>query len=467
MKSQDFSPSENKLAVKLSAPRKICYGLGDTANAFSWNLISSFLMIFYTDVFQITPYAVSALFLISRFWDAVNDPIVGALADRTHSKMGRYRPWILFSCLPLALCTVLVFWAHPQWAQPAKIIYAFVTYGLVVLAYTCVNIPYTALASALTQDSHERGSLASYRMALALLGALLTAQLGARLVPVLAGDTGDFARGYLLTAVLLVCMAIPLYLILVAGTREVVTPSAPLPRHYLRSQLKASVRNQPLILTIVAHFLVGLTIYGRMAVVTYYFTYNINDPALVGTFFIFMQVPMMIGSFLSQYLSNWVKSKGRMISVSFILYGVLSVVNFFITPMTDTLLFWSLLAVANFFNGIGYALTYAIIPDTVEYNELHTGVRNDGVAASLTSFWNKVGMAIGTSATAAVLGALNYVPGAIQSAVTLNSINCIMFIVPGVAAIGVGILFFWYKLDYAKFDEIVAQLKANKTNLQQ
>ena len=161
-----------------------------------------------------------------------------------------------------------------------------------------------------------------------------------------------------------------------------------------------------------------------------------------------MQVPMMIGSFLSQYLADWAKSKGRMIMVSFTIYGLLSIANFFVTPMDSVVLFWGLLAVANFFNGIGYALTYAIIPDTVEYHELKTGVRNDGVAASLTTFWNKVGMAIGTSATAAVLGALNYVPGTIQPAATLTSINLIMFVVPGVAAVGVGILFLWYKLDY-------------------
>ena len=451
------------LSIKLPVRSKVCYGLGDVANSFSWNFIATFLMIFYTDVFGISAWAVSVLFLVGRLWDAVNDPLVGYLSDKTQTKWGRYRPWILFGALPLALCTIMTFWAHPDMGEGAKVVYAFITYGITVLAYTCINIPYTALAAAMTQESRERGSIASYRMALALAGAVITAQFGARLVPVIAEAAGgNAAAGYLWTAVILMVLAVPLYCFCFKGTKEVVTLSEPLPKDYMRKALKASVHNLPLILTICAHFIVGLTIYGRMAVVTYYFTYLVGDATMTATFFLFMQIPMMLGCFASQYIAQKAKGKGQVIIWSFIIYGVLSIINMFFTPMGNAVLFWALIALANFSQGIGYSQTYAIIPDTVEYNEYQTGIRNEGVAASLTTFWNKVGMAIGTSATAAVLGALNYVPGGVQTAATLSTINIIMFLVPGIAAIIVGLMFFAYKLDYVEFDRILAVLSSRK-----
>ena len=458
--SHESSSLEGKPEFRrLSVGEKLSYGIGDMANAFSWNFIASFLLIFYTDVFGISAYVVSVLFLVGRLWDAINDPLIGYLSDKTRTKWGRYRPWVLFGALPLALCTVLVFWAHPEFSETGKIVYAFVTYGLVVFAYTCVNIPYTALSAVLTQNTSQRGALASYRLGLATAGALITAQFGARLVPVLADFAGgDMAMGYLLTAVILVVLAMPLYGLCFRNTKEVVPPPEHLPKNYMRVALKTSFHNKALVIAISAHFLVGLTIYGRMAVVTYYFTYLVGDPAMTGTFFLFMQGPMMIGSFIAHHVADRMKSKGRAISVSFIIYGILSILNLWLTPLDNAFAFWALVAVANFMQGIGYALTYAIIPDTVEYNEYRFGVRNEGVAASLTTFWNKVGMAIGTSATAAILGMLNYVPGGVQTAATLSSINIIMFAVPGVAAIIIGFIFFAYKLDYRTYKNIVEEL---------
>ena len=446
--------------ARLSVRYKVCYGLGDTADAFSWSFISSFLMIFYTDVVGIGAFAVSLLFLVGRLWDAVNDPLVGYLADKTRTRWGRYRPWILYGALPLALCTVLVFWAHPEFDYAGKVAYAFVTYGLVVFAYTCINIPYTALAAASTQDPGERSSLASYRIALSLVGAVIATQCGARLVPALAGGFGgDAAKGYLATVIILMCLAVPSYLACFRNTRETVVPAEPLPSGYMRKALSSSARNAPLVIAIVAHFTIGLSIYGRMSVVTYYFAYVVGDAAEAGTFFLLMQVPMMVGSFSAQFLADRAQSKGRVISASFFAYGALSLLNMAVTPLDAPVLFWVLVATANLVYGAGFALTYAIIPDTVEYNEYKFGIRNDGVAASLTTFFYKVGMAIGTSLTAAVLGMLDYVPGGVQSLETLASINVIMFAVPGIAALVLGFVFFAYKLDYAAFIGIVGALQ--------
>ena len=138
---------------------KIAYGFGDVGCNFSWLFVSNFLMIFYTDVFGISMAAVSALMLFSRFWDAINDPIVGGLTDKTHTRWGRYRPWLLVAAPITAILLVLSFWAHPDWSNTAKIIYMVITYCLLVLGYTCVNIPYGTLCGAMTQDIDERAKI--------------------------------------------------------------------------------------------------------------------------------------------------------------------------------------------------------------------------------------------------------------------------------------------------------------------
>ena len=150
--------SENKNG-KVPLISKIAYGFGDVGCNFSWMFVSNFLMIFYTDVFGISMAAVSALMLFSRFWDAINDPIVGGLTDKTKSRWGRYRPWLLVAAPITAILLVMTFWARPDWPQNGKIIYMVITYCLLVLGYTCVNIPYGTLCGAIPCDISVTHSL--------------------------------------------------------------------------------------------------------------------------------------------------------------------------------------------------------------------------------------------------------------------------------------------------------------------
>ena len=138
--------------VKVPLISKVAYGMGDVGCNFSWMFVGNFLMIFYTDVFGISMGAVAGLMLFSRFWDAVNDPIIGSLTDRTHTRWGRYRPWLLAAAPLTAIVLILTFWAHPGWNSTAKIVYMTVTYCILVLGYTCVNIPYGTLCGAMTQN---------------------------------------------------------------------------------------------------------------------------------------------------------------------------------------------------------------------------------------------------------------------------------------------------------------------------
>ena len=153
--------------IKIPFWKASCFGLGDFGNNFVWTFVGSYLMIFYTDVFGIPMAAVSLLMLIARAWDAINDPIIGGLSDRTRTRWGRYRPWVLLMSFPTAIITVLTFWAHPDWSDTSKIVYMYVTYALLVLCYTGVNIPYSAMTSVLTQNTDERAKLSTMRITLA------------------------------------------------------------------------------------------------------------------------------------------------------------------------------------------------------------------------------------------------------------------------------------------------------------
>ena len=160
--------SENR-SGKVPLISKIAYGFGDVGCNFSWMFVSNFLMIFYTDVFGISMAAVSALMLFSRFWDAINDPIVGGLTDKTKTRWGRYRPWLLVAAPITAVLLVMTFWARPDWNQTAKIVYMVITYCLLVLGYTCVNIPYGTLCGAMTQDIDERAKINTSRSVAAMI----------------------------------------------------------------------------------------------------------------------------------------------------------------------------------------------------------------------------------------------------------------------------------------------------------
>lgn len=155
--------------IKLPFISKFAYGMGDVGCNFSWMFVGNFLMIFYSDVIGISMSAVAGLMLFSRFWDAINDPIVGGFTDRTKSRWGRYRPWLLIAAPITAMVLMATFWAHPDWSNTAKIIYMSVTYCILVLGYTCVNIPYGTLCGAMTQNIEERAKINTFRSVSAMI----------------------------------------------------------------------------------------------------------------------------------------------------------------------------------------------------------------------------------------------------------------------------------------------------------
>ena len=200
---------------------KIAYGFGDVGCNFSWMFVSNFLMIFYTDVFGISMAAVSALMLFSRFWDAINDPIVGGLTDKTKTRWGRYRPWLLVAAPITAVLLMLTFWAHPDWPDTAKVIYMIITYCLLVLGYTCVNIPYGTLCGAMTQDIDERAKINTSRSVAAMIAIGIINIITVPLIGKLGSQSAK--NGYLFVAIIYGCIFAACHFFCFAKTKEQVT----------------------------------------------------------------------------------------------------------------------------------------------------------------------------------------------------------------------------------------------------
>ena len=286
--------------VKVPLISKIAYGMGDVGCNFSWMFVGNFLMIFYTDVFGIGMGAVAALMLFSRFWDAINDPVIGALSDKTHTRWGRYRPWLLIAAPLTALVLILTFWAHPDWSDTSKIIYMAVTYCILVLGYTCVNIPYGTLCGAMTQNIEERAKINTFRSVSAMIAIGVINIITVPLISALGG--GSDQRGYLLIAVIYGCIFAACHIFCFSKTKEVVEVPAK-QKLSLKTQLAAAAKNKPYMIAVAGQLLFGLTLYGRNADALYYFTYVEGDAALFSTYSLFLYSHCLPGSVCLQCIS--------------------------------------------------------------------------------------------------------------------------------------------------------------------
>ncbi len=445
--------------VKEPLISKIAYGMGDVGCNFSWMFVGNFLMIFYTDVFGIGMGAVAALMLFSRFWDAINDPVIGALSDKTHTRWGRYRPWLLIAAPLTALVLILTFWAHPDWSDTSKIIYMAITYCILVLGYTCVNIPYGTLCGAMTQNIEERAKINTFRSVSAMIAIGVINIITVPLISALGG--GSDQRGYLLIAVIYGCIFAACHIFCFSKTKEVVEVPAK-QKLSLKTQLAAAAKNKPYMIAVAGQLLFGLTLYGRNADALYYFTYVEGDAALFSTYSLFIIIPSIIGAACFPVVFRLTGNKGRAASIFALLTGISMFVMYFFTATDTPVTFYLFSALAQFFfSGFNTAI-YAVIPDCVEYGEWKTGLRNDGFQYAFISLGNKVGMAIGTSLLAAVLEMCGYVANQQQNSAVLSVIRHSFTTVPGILWVVTAVVLLFYRLNKTTYNKIMAELQSRK-----
>ena len=434
---------------------KLAYGMGDVGCNFSWMFVGNFLMIFYTDVFGIGMGAVATLMLLSRFWDAINDPIIGTLTDKTHTRWGRFRPWLLFGAPITAIVLMLTFWAHPEWSQTSKIIYMSVTYCILVLGYTCVNLPYGTLCGAMTQDIDERASLNTSRSVSAMIAIGVINIITVPLIELLGGD--DKKMGYLAVAVLYGLIFAACHLFCFKNTRETVQPPVR-QKLGLKVQLKAAMKNRPYLLALLGQLLFGFILYGRNADLLYYFTYVEGAAGLFSFYSLAIIVPSIIGAACFPVVFRLTGNKGWTAAFFSLFTGLTMICLYFFSPCTDPVWFYTFAALSQFFfSGFNTAI-YAIIPDCVEYGEWKTGIRNDGFQYSFVSLGNKIGMALGTSLLALALGNAGYVAGEVQNAEVLSVMRHAFSTIPGVLWVATAACLMFYRLDKKTYNKIINDL---------
>lgn len=292
--SSNTAPSRQQdTNIKVPLISKIAYGLGDVGCNFSWMFVGNFLMIFYTDVCGISMAAVSLLMLVSRFWDAINDPVIGSLSDHTRTRWGRYRPWLLIGAPLTAVVLVLTFWAHPACPDRAKSLYMYITYCVLVLGYTCVNIPYGTLCGTLTQNIEERAKINTSRSVCAMIAINILNIITLPLISHFGGDNA--AHGYLMVTGLYGGIFTLCHWFCFAKTKEVVQP----PRREklsLKKQFQTAAQNRPYLIALAGQFLFGVTLYGRNADLLYYFKYVEGNENLFTVYSLILIVPSILGA---------------------------------------------------------------------------------------------------------------------------------------------------------------------------
>lgn len=448
MSSHSAKAAQQDTNIKVPLISKIAYGMGDVGCNFSWMFVGNFLMIFYTDVCGISMAAVSLLMLVSRFWDAINDPVIGSLSDHTRTRWGRYRPWLLLGAPFTAVVLVLTFWAHPTWSNGAKSLYMYVTYCVLVLGYTCVNIPYGTLCGTLTQNIEERAKINTSRSVCAMIAINIINIITLPLISRFGGDNA--ARGYLLVTVLYGGIFTLCHWFCFAKTKEVVQP----PKREsvsLKTQFRAAAQNRPYLIALTGQFLFGVTLYGRNADLLYYFKYVEGNENLFTVYSMILIIPSILGAAAFPFVLEKLGNKGHTAAL------------YFFSAVTAPVPFYAFAALSQFFFcGFNTAI-YAIVPDCVEYGEWKTGVRNDGFQYAFVSLGNKLGMAIGTSALAGVLGALQFAPNQAQNPAVQTAMHWAFSLIPGVLWLVTAAVLFFYRISKRSYNRIMAELNAKKT----
>ncbi len=441
-------PSENRISVT----EKISYALGDTATNLVWRTLMVFLPIFYTDVFGLSAAAVGVLLLVCRYLDGITDLGMGLIADRTNTRWGKFRPWILWSALPFGLMTILTFTTFDL-SPGAKLVYAYLTYSGLILAFTASNVPYSALTGVLTPDPSERTSISSYRFFFAFLGGLITQGLNIPLVAFFG--QGNEIKGYSSTMTLFAGISVFLFLITFLGTRERVKPAAQA-QTPMKQDMKDLLTNVPWIVLFITGLLFVTFSTFKQGVTMYYFKYYMQDVPLAAAFMIAGLVAAMIGTTLTPALTRLL-GKRRLMTASFILAAVTSALLYIPGP-GDLAAVFVLSSITELSTGPIVALFFAMLADSSDYSEWKNGRRATGLLFSAGTLSFKFGTGIAGAITGGVLTMVGYVANVQQTPGTLEGIRLLISIFPAGAALLSVLVLRFYTLDAHLLERIEQDL---------
>ncbi len=426
----------NAVSEKLSRGRKLLYGMGDWGFSLSSTILSVYFLMFLTDVVHLDLALAAAAIFVGRSWDWINDPLVGYLTDRTRSRWGRRRPYLLFGFIPFGLGFTLLWWIPPLHSPGALAFYYGLAYLLFDTAATFVYMPYFALTPELTLDYDERTSLTTYRMFFSIVAGLVAFTLPGTIIGPFRPENAS--RVALVGIIFGALSALPL-LATFFGTRE--RPEfqgQPLPS--VRESLRAILHNRPFLFAVGIYLLTWMTVDLLQPMLPYFLKYWLNlEPlrdVILGTVFVVAALALPLWEWASR---RWDKRLAYIGGTGFL--GIVMLVLSFMHAGVAVAVILGLAALAGVGIAAAHVLPWSIIPDAIEWDELETGQRHEGTFYSLITLMNKIGASLVVPAAALLLDWSGYVPNAATQGPRVQlALRTLVGVIPALLLIG-GILF--------------------------
>jgi GPH family glycoside/pentoside/hexuronide:cation symporter len=443
---------------RLSRRTKLIYGVGDTGFSLTTTIIGAYFLIFMTDVVGLAPGLAAIAIFVGRSWDYINDPIFGHISDRTRTRWGRRRPFLLFGALPFALAFAMLWWRPPLERNVLLVAYYALAYVVFDAAATVIYMPYFALTPELTSDYDERTSLTTYRMLFSILGSLIAFTVPLAIVGTFSPQSAR--RVFTMGLVFGIASALPLLLVFF-GTRE-----RPVfmeqDRPGVRQSLRAAFRNRPFVYGLVVFLVTWVAVEILQATLLFFVKYVVQretqNDLVMATIFVTALFALPIWDWVSRRWSKrWAYTGGiafwAMVQIGMIALGPSTGLN-------------TILAMC-FLAGIGVAaahvLPWSILPDAIEWGEWKTGERHEGMFYSLVTLIRKATTSLAVPAVGLILQFTGYVPNAAtQPASALTGIRIVIGPIPAVL-LGLGILFaLLYPLTREQYATIASELELRR-----
>ncbi len=458
---------------RIGIAEKVGYGLGDMASNLYFQFFNLFLFYYYTDVFGLNPAAIGTMYLVANFWDAVNDPVMGAIADRVQTAKGKYRPFLLWCAVPYGLAGYAIF-ANPDLGEAGKLAYAYTTFIFFKMVYTAINVPYSALMGVITPNANDRMALSTFRFLGAFGGGFIVSLLVRPLVKLFGGD--DEVLGFQLTMAVFGVASILMFLVTYASTRERVRPQPEASEVGVLEDLKILCRNLPWIIMIGAAVCTLANVAVRGAVTVHYFKYYVgnSEDAVFSLgregspFFlefdattIFMSsgmIAFIIGVAFTGIIGRAFGKRNALAALT--LANAVTIIGFYFIPPEAIGTMYAVNLLANLLAGPTPALVWALYTDVADYGEWKFGRRATGLVFSAAMFAQKMGLTIGGAASGWLLAAFGFVANQEQTPEALTGIRIMFCIIPGALALLNGFILLFYPLSTSKTEQMQRELEA-------
>lgn len=431
----------NKIATKLSIKEKIGYGVGDTASHFVWDMVGFWILIFYTDTYGISAAAAGTIMLIARFWDMVSDPIMGVIADRTNTKWGKFRPYLLWMAVPYGVLAVLTF-STPDLGETGKVIYAGATYLLLMTVFTAINLPYSSLGAVMTGNTLERTELNSYRFVFAFAGQLIVS--GSALTLARFFGNGDDAAGYQITLIFFGAISIVLFLVTFLTTKERIAPPKE-QKESIKEDFGNLLKNKPWLLL----FAVSVTSLIMFALqnltIAYYFKYYVGDEESVQIFNIIGTLALIAVIPFSKALAQRFGKRNVFIASSLISGAFFMLL--YLPGEKDLVAINVINVLAKMAYAPAVPLLWTMLGDSADYSEWKMGRRSTGLIFSAASFAQKAGWGVGGALAGWLLAIFTFEANAEQSELAIQGIKLMVSVIPGIMYASCALFLIFYPID--------------------